>query len=390
MRKATQINQPKQQGTLVVEGAASIKAALGYLDANAKRRGEAERNIKHATDSIRMYKQDITRLSKGIREKEEARKKAQTELEALPLSKISEADVKAQLESITKLPWVAKVKLMDNRLFVDTLPGALKTTFYKRYVYSRGRKIMEPLHEPLTLDMPTYQIFVNLENLGGNWDRNDALQIKLLDVQAMQFMPPSSECGFNQAAYAHWATSESYWFQGSGHREANFGPLCLNQYRGVLDSAGAKGLSELLNEVVLYLQQAGWAHAYRYKLDWATQLGYQPYMFNLTRPLLPSETFESVQAASRVNLPKLLREYGVSQHMYEYGSEAEGADGNPHTADAIADRTANDMVNELLQGQMMRHVPLPNASNWEQFVYTNVPTPDVVVSNEDEPPTVPF
>lgn len=316
MRKA---NQVQMEGELVVSDP-MLDTVVSLLDVSAKVRSQKQSDVTNVTRQIRTNKMQITQLSKRIGELDTQRKVLQKELDETPVSETSKDSILAQLTAISKLPWVAKAEVTEigHTLLVDTRAGALKTVFHKRLAYDGNDTAEELLPEPLKLDMPTYQIRIDLRNMGGNWDRSGALMARLLDTQSLHYMPDSS-FPYRQGSYAHWASNESYWYPEQG-RQSEFSGLCLNDYRSLMTEKGKLKLIDLLNEVVIFLQSSGWANAYRPKLRWAVTLGFQPYTHHLTRKLGNHESFDDIQDDLRTRLPKYLKENGITQHMYDYGT----------------------------------------------------------------------
>lgn len=346
MRKANQSNTP---GTLVIEGS-SLEAAVAHLDVNSKARREKERFIERIKRSRTDYKREITRMSKQLSRTDDEEKKAKAELAVMPDAMLSLEGARSMFETIAKLPWVGEVKLINGDLIITTRSGVLQTTFYDRVAYSGGRHQVELLEAPLVLPMPTYQLYLRLSAMGqpGAWDRSSALQIRLAEPRSLAFMPDARAFGMSQAGYAHWATYEQPVMGPKGPAEAVWGDLCLNRYREVFDKTNKAGLLDFLNEVVIFLQGAGWANAYRPKLTWAITLGFQPYTDNLTRPLLASESFEGIQSDRRQRMTAFLVANGLTQHMYDYGSMADGEDAvemNGMLRDQVRDAFNANMVN---------------------------------------------
>lgn len=329
MRKANQ--QPSAPAELTLPALSALEKLAPHIDETARVREHAKNKLTNDKASIRRWKEQITALSTAIKNSEVSMKAQSESLKAMPKSEVDGENVKAQLEKVAKLPWIAKMKLEGTGLLITTREGALKTTFYKRIVYQQGSRIEELLPAPLTLPLPTYEIYLDLKNMGRNWDRSNNLELRLADPKSLLFHV--EESGAVQNAQAHWATSSGGWSAKVPEREASWSGLCLSQYASILEAAGKKSIADLLNEVAMYLQNSGWAHAYRQKMDWVMTLGYGPYSTYLLRPLLPSETFASIQEDMRRRLPEFLSKNGLTQHMIDYGSfkENEPLPQNPFT-----------------------------------------------------------
>lgn len=380
MRKA---NQPNSAPAEFVADERSLELAVTHMDVAAKNRNAHQVRIDRAKRNIRDIKQNITRMSRDIRNISEEQKRYEVELAAMPVATMTVEDVKKQFDGIIKLPWVEKVVLLDGIvLLIDVRPGVLKTTFYDRVVYKGGQRVNELLHRPLSLPMPTYQIQVNVQNMGNSWHRNPSLSIRLKDPKTLKFNHPPNELGLTQAASAHWATHENQWHEGRG--EAEWSDLCLEDYRGILVDAAKEGLPDLLNAVAVFLQESGWARAYRTKIAWFSTLGFEPYYVQLIRPLQEGETFEQIQASNRNRMSSFLQENGLTQHIYDYGSPAEG---EVDTRSNMRAQQLREMVLDSFGAVPRRN--LPDAF----FTYGEITLDEprlMVDSDEIEPPNVPF
>lgn len=321
MRKANQ--QIKTTAEVSYSSENAVEKALDSFDANSKARSEYKRKIVREKRQIRAAKETISSYSRSIKAGEEVLKKWKTELAALPESTMTVDEVKALFGKIAGLPWVAKVKVGEDGVVITTATEALKTVFHRRIVYKNGERAHELLQSPLTLPMPTYNIFVKLTNLGNSFHRSSGLAIQLAEPETLKSHPDPDQLGLQQAGRAHWASNETRGFTGDS-TDVRWGELCLSDYDTMLHSAGKTGIIELLNEIVMFLQGAGWAHAYRSKLEWAATLGFYPYFTNLLRPMNVSETYQSIQADTRRRLPEYLKQNGLTQHEYDFGSLPNG------------------------------------------------------------------
>lgn len=378
MRKANQHTEKINE--LIIEGVTTLKDAVLFLDVNAKRKAEKTLQLKNTTEKIRNYKSSITVASRNIKSEESLRKEYERQLSELPDAGIDEEGVRSQLESIAELPWVSKVHLSGSTLFIDIPQGALKTVFYNRYVYGGGAYVEELLPAPTLLDMPAYRLFLNLGNLGNGWNRSRNLRLCLAEPGVLVSMPNPKGFGLTQASYAHWATHESPYTGAGG--ETMYGELCLNQYDEVLRNAGSNGLLDLLNEVAIYLQNSGWANAYRTKMTWAVTLGFAPYTDYLTRPLLSGESFKVIQEEMRHRLPLFLKENGLTPHMYQYGTESDGSATQNTTDRMWLENMVDNFRLELNPGNSDR-----------TFSWTGSIRPNLIVTDEidgTESPVVPF
>lgn len=324
MRKANQTNTAA--AILAIDGneVNALEIASSFVDTVARNRLKVSASIANTKKTTTSAKREIMRLTKLIMQNKEVIVAKEKELAAFPDSKLSIDAMKQQLEQITKLPWVESVLLKDSghSIIVRTRENVLKTTFHNRMVYQKGQRALELLDKPLVLPMPQYEIHVRLQNMGHSWDRNNNLSIRIPDISGFVFMPDVNDIGWNQVVHGHWAAGDNG--RMAAHREGDWGALCLNHYADSFEKSGKHSIIELLNEIVVYLQNAGWANAYRNKMEWAITLGCQTYITKLTRPLLQNESFEMIQEDTRVRLPAYLKEAGISQHEYQYGAPAEG------------------------------------------------------------------
>lgn len=317
MRKANQIHDKAK--ITKMEG---LETTLRYLDPIAAKHYDLSAGITAYKNNIKAQKSELTRGAKRLSEYEERREQMEKELSELPPSKYSKDNVEELLDGVVSLPWVQELQLNGEYIVLTTKVDALKTVFYNRLAYGSGERVLELLDKPLLLPMPQYDIALKLSNIGGDWDRNNSLRVRLHDPKALKFYAPKNELGLVPEGYAHWATSENPWFymNANGAAEATWANLCLNEYARVLRGAAKTSLVDMFNEVVTYLQSAGWASAYRPKITWAVLLGYQPYYEQLLRPMMSFESVDSIQKSNRERLPKFLEDNGLSQHEYEYGS----------------------------------------------------------------------
>ena len=305
---------------------ASIERALTHMDVVAKERAGVESMIHSRKVNIRQMKQEITRISRRIRQENEAAATEEVTLAAMPKATMTKDDVIAKLREVANLPWVEKVTLSnDTRLTIKTRANTLKTTFFNRVVYKGGVRVRELLPRPLTLPMPEYELNVDLRNMGSGWHRSPSLLLRLANPSILTHHPKDvANLGYSFAAYAHWASHESPPYMGGSNSAANYSDLCLQDYRGQLSNAGNTSIVDFLNEVSIFLQESGWAHAFRQKEEWMCTLGFQPYVEQLMRPLADGETFESIQATTRERMAGFLSENRLTQHTYDYGSAADG------------------------------------------------------------------
>lgn len=339
------INQPTTEGEVIIPPLA-LEKSIRFLDLNEKRRYELLETTKRLKRSVRDYKNEITKYSKIIRDFMNKIKLSTTELENLGESSTTIETVREQINSIGKLQWVSKVTLSEDgtSILLKTRPGILKTVFHKRIVYKDGARIEELLTSPLVLPLPNYEIIVQLAALGGSFDRNNSLSVRLIDTDVLKFMPDPNQLGWVMSANAHWASGESSFTLGMNGVEGKWGALCLRDYASDLQESGKKGIIDLLNDTVMFLQNAGWANAYRPKLQWAVTLGFQPYYDNLVRPLLDSETFEQIKTSTRERLSKYLEENNMTEHMYYFGADAENSTQRNQIEDTFNRMIYRDLV----------------------------------------------
>lgn len=357
MKKANQKNTKAE----VITSVATLKRATDFLDENSRKLTKKKEQIKSSEDNIDYCEREIEERKRTVIELEQGLVFLKKELDDMPKNPGVVMKTKRMIENIGNLPWVSRVHLRGDSIIIDTRENSLRTVFFKRLVYKNGNRAEELLEKPLVLPMPRYQICIRLDNMGGTWDRNNKLQIRLLEPSSLKFHPNLNELGLYQTSYAHWASHETP--SNSDTSEAVWSDLCLNNYISVLRDSGSKGLSELLNEIVMFLQQAGWASAYRSKMDWATTLGYQPYCTELLRPLLDNETFESVQKDMRKRLPQFLSDNGLTQHMYDYGALAEG-ESVPEESHGL---TYQELRQAVFNGtEIVQTVISPGIITWQQ------------------------
>lgn len=314
MRKA----QPKEEAEVFVSDA-DLQTILPFLDKNARIRSNIERTVRDLESSLRTSTITIRNAEATIESNKRVTVRLERDLEThkKKLSETPEAEggieeLKEELAAATRLPWVSSLHVSTTNLYITTRTGVLKTDFYERVAYRNGSRTTELLPEPLSLPLPTYEIIINLGNMGNSWAVNANLQVRLAVKTESQFFA-ANDSGWSHQVQAHWASNE---------RSASYdwAPLCLGDYDAVLMEASKRGIVELLSELAVFLQTSGWSSAYRPRLTWAAIMGNPVYNQHLLRKLVGDEQVEQVQAKHREEVPDWLKKHGVSMSQFTYGS----------------------------------------------------------------------
>lgn len=306
MRKANQNTTP----TEVIATEADYEGSLQYLDAGERKRETIKKSITRHKRNITNNENYVTHYQTELEKSKEALAKEEKALADIPENKFGVEGFKAVIDKVASLPWIGNVVLKGTELTVTTVPGVLKTDFYERMVLGDGSRCTELLPEVLTLPLPSYEIRLALTNMGGTWANNNALSIKLAMPSEYSSFTELS-CSWSHEPHAHW---------GSHDNRGGWATLCLGDYDRSLTAAGKEGIVELLSELAIYLQQSGWASAYRNKLAWSILLGNPVYNKYLTRGFNKGETIEEIQKAKRDNLQEWLKKNNLTHNQLQYGS----------------------------------------------------------------------
>lgn len=307
MRKANQ----KSPAKVLSISESEYQNTIGYLDRGARKRSDFENNINRNVQHCRTIEQQIVSLQDDLRRRKQDTKKLTEQLAELPPSTFTIDDFKSLIAKIAALPWVASVGMANGYLVVGTRQGVLKTDFYNRMVIGNRDRVVELLPEILTLPLPTYELRINLANMGSTWARQENnLAIRMSDPLEWNSFAASGGSWVHEP-HSHWATNR--------HCE-QWADLCLGDYESVLIKAGKEGLMEFLQELVIYLQSSGWSGAYRNKMAWAILLGNPLYNKHLLRDFVAGETIDEITTATRTSMDEWLKKNNLTSHEYYYGS----------------------------------------------------------------------
>lgn len=316
MKKA----QPKEP-VEILASTKELEKVLPFMNAQSRNRQVFVDELTKHKESIVAYEasiasmeSDIERYKKNIEVSKKEATKVEKKLSTLPESGYGLDQLREELSKVAQLAWIQTAFIKDTKLYLTTRPGILKTTFNERIVYKGGSRAAELLPEPLSLPLPTYEIVINLANMGGGrWAlQPSCLGIKLAMASEYQSFI-GQNVGWNPEPHAHWAHNAG----------SSWGGLCLGSYDNILRDAGVEGLDALLTAIVEFLQLSGWASAYRPKLSWAVMLGNPIYNQYLTREAEEGENLADVQKKNRDSLPAFLEENNITLNEYTYGAPAD-------------------------------------------------------------------
>lgn len=207
-----------------------------------------------------------------------------------PEKEKSSEEIRTMFEELSTLPWIEKLKLeRSGSLFITTAPNILKTTFDVGLVLITGNSVEEYLPEPVSVPLPQYEIFINLQSIGGgSWSNS----IRNLAIRVINPTDVSSFAGrifgYQQEVHAHWGSS--------GGRFMEWEKICLGDWEEDFTRASYKGLKDMLIELSMYLQVSGdEGSAYRRKEKWAAWLGKADYNFILRQGLPEESVLEAQQ-----------------------------------------------------------------------------------------------
>jgi hypothetical protein len=254
--------------------------------AERKQRKDLEQTIRNAESNINDYRIALTAL-------QQSRKTATLQLAEMGENaedrELLESKAKAELESVAALPWVQSVRLDGNSLKLQTRAGMLKTVLQKRIVdFGKGVYRTEFLEEPVTVNMPEYEIHIGMEYMGSDRFANNGSAVCIQLYNSDNISTYIGGKLFGHTPYPHWAGND-----GRGHRR--YTSLCLGEYAPDLNEASKKSLVEFCSALATYLQMSGDEHAYRRKEIWALTLGNPEYNEFVYREARKDETPEMVE-----------------------------------------------------------------------------------------------
>lgn len=294
MQKANTIKEPLD---ILVE---ATEESLERLKTNLKfpfdlsrskslsRLREARANIEYYENQIRDYTESIESHRSSIAQEAEKEKAI---ADSLPVDiYATQEDMRNELESVARLPWVEKVSIDGTYIVVTTRRDMLKTQFNVRIVmFPRNRWTLEHLPEPVVASMPKYQIRINTENLGNSFSNNNSLGIRLADAEEIsEYRDLTGLVGHERQM--HWGSN------GATGALSSWAHLCLGEYADDIREVSKKSLAALFNELSVYLQNSGdGGNAYRTKQNWALGLGKASYYEFITRKAKSGETKEGIE-----------------------------------------------------------------------------------------------
>lgn len=258
---------------------------------NTKRElADMERNLSQNASDIVFHKRLLTETRRAAKMAQVSIAKLKTTLVSSAPASVEKA--RAEVESLAKLPWIESVELGDASVIVRTRKGVLKTTFDTRVVECPEGVVTEFM-TPVTEELPQYDIFLNLESVGGSLaNEPDRLAIRLVNEKdASEFLAWSS---YNHQPQSHWASTGTA-------RVMNWEKLCLGEYEKEAVEASKQGLAPFFSELAIYLQTAGDEHAYRRKELWALWLGKPEYNKFCIRVASKGESKEDIEKKYRID-----------------------------------------------------------------------------------------
>lgn len=347
MIKANNIHEEKVNATFLVNDA-SLERVKEFVQfpidmeerKHQKRLIQMQRYLSGEEENIVYHRRSLSENKRNAANwrKEIAALEARHQEQGIKITTIE--DARTQVETIGKLAWVEHVELDGTTLFVRTRKGMLKTIFDTRWVYMQsGLGIPEFLEGPVTVDLPTYEIRLNISQIGtDNSIANNAhyLAIRLIDTHdtsAWVAMPQQTH-----SPQAHWAALGN---SGIG----NWAKICFGEYEEDIVDASHKGLLPLFTEFAVFLQNCGDEHAYYRKPYWAQSLGKPEYNEYCSRLMRPEETESGLNEKYRKDF-RILRQ-----------PETSGT--NPDTAQqAFADRQAVRAIRHRRAGSIFSEDPI--------------------------------
>ncbi len=264
---------------------ADLSAIASYFaiasDSARTRKGHEIENLRQNIENSQQYivrkRGDIEDAENDIINYTDQIAHLESELSAMPPPKvITDEEIRADLSRLSALSYVKSVEVQsapDNEsrkyVVITTRENSLYTALDKKY--SRSERWYKA--KPYTIPLPAYKIRIALQTASTLSNNSGALAIALANhaQDTGQFLEWITH--FMYEPHPHWATTSVPSSDPSQYRGA-----CLGEYESEITSAARRSITDFVISFVIYLQNAGAAHAYISRREyWALWLGNSVY-----------------------------------------------------------------------------------------------------------------